>query len=91
MKLTSDITQGDQTGVFGETLDATIDQNPQLVVYNKTLAEDPTRHPAGSFRANTTYHFQYYYNQTQVNPPEYLYWVLKIPASMDAYNGESLI
>ena len=68
-----------------------IDQNPQLVVYNKTLAEDPTRHPAGSFRANTTYHFQYTYDANNIKPPEYRYWVLRIPASMDAYNGESLI
>lgn len=62
-----------------------------LVIYNKTLAEDPTRHPAGSFRANTTYHFQYAYNAANIKPPEYRYWVLRIPASMDAYNGESLI
>tara|TARA_S200002703_G_scaffold152827_1_gene153692 strand:- start:29039 stop:35683 length:6645 start_codon:yes stop_codon:yes gene_type:complete len=68
-----------------------IDQNPQLVLYNKTLAEDTSRHPAGAFKANTTYHFQYMYDESKINPPEYIYWVLRIPASMDSYNGESLI
>jgi len=80
---------------FSNTLDGdfplTSNDEKNYTIYNKTLAEDPTRHPAGSFRANTTYHFQYAYNATVIKPPEYRYWVLRIPASMDAYNGESLI
>jgi hypothetical protein len=68
-----------------------IQNSPQLVAYNKTLAEDPTRHPANAFKANTTYHFQYMYDETKINPPKYRYWVLRIPAGLDAYNGESLL
>ena len=68
-----------------------IENNPQLVAHNQTLAEDPSRHPANAFKANTTYHFQYMYDETKINPPEYIYWVLRIPASMDSHNGESLI
>ena len=64
---------------------------PQLVLYNKTLAENPSRHPTGAFKANTTYHFQYMYDETKINPPKYKYWVLRIPAGVDAYNGESLL
>ena len=68
-----------------------IQQNPQLVLYNKTLAEDPSRHPANAFKANTTYHFQYMYDETKIDPPKYRYWVLRIPAGLDAYNGENLL
>ena len=64
---------------------------PQLVLYNKTLAENSSRHPTGAFKANTTYHFQYMYDETKINPPKYKYWVLRIPAGVDAYNGESLL
>jgi hypothetical protein len=74
-----------------ESAGSVIENNPQLVAYNKTLAEDPSRHPANAFKANTTYHFQYMYDETKINPPEYIYWVLRIPASMDSHNGESLI
>lgn len=77
-----------------ETADGTIDNHPQLVLYNKTLAELPLSHARRStkeFKANTTYHFQYMYDETKINPPEYIYWVLRIPASMDSHNGESLI
>jgi len=74
-----------------ETADTTIDQHPQLVLYNKTLAEDPSRHPANAFKANTTYHFQYMYDETKIDPPKYRYWVLRIPAGLDAYNGENLL
>ncbi len=73
------------------TSPSTIEQHPQLVLYNKTLAEDPSRHPANAFKANTTYHFQYMYDETKINPPMYKYWVLRIPAGLDAYNGESLL
>ena len=45
----------------------------------------------GTWHANTTYHFQYMYDESKINPPEYVYWVLRIPASMDSHNGESLI
>ena len=77
--------------VTEETADTTIDQHPQLVLYNKTLAEDPSRHPANAFKANTTYHFQYMYDETKIDPPKYRYWVLRIPAGLDAYNGENLL
>jgi len=48
---------------------------------------------AGSsqWHANTTYHFQYMYDEAKINPPMYKYWVLRIPAGLDAYNGESLL
>ena len=68
-----------------------IERHPQLVLYNKTLAEDPTRHPTGAFKANTTYHFQYLYDETKINPPKYKYWVLRIPAGLDGYNGETAL
>ena len=68
-----------------------IENSPQLVAYNKTLAEDPTRHPTGAFKANTTYHFQYLYDETKINPPKYKYWVLRIPAGLDGYNGETAL
>ena len=74
-----------------DDLDLVIDRHPQLVLYNKTLAEDPSRHPAGAFKANTTYHFQYMYDETKINPPKYKYWVLRVPAGIGAYNGESLL
>ena len=68
-----------------ESSGSVIENNPQLVAYNKTLAEDPSRHPANAFKANTAYHFQYYYDSTKVKPPQYRYWVLRIPAGLDAY------
>ena len=67
-----------------------IENNPQLVAHNQTLAADSSRHPTGAFKANTTYHFQYMYDETKINPPKYKYWVLRIPAGVDAYNGEPL-
>jgi len=72
-------------------LPAGIQNNPQLVAHNQTLAEDPSRHPAGAFKANTTYHFQYMYDETKINPPKYKYWVLRIPASLDAHLGAPVL
>ena len=82
---------GSTAGTVEGTSPATIDNFPQLIAYNKTLAGNPSRQPAGAFKANTTYHFQYMYDETKINPPKYKYWVLRIPAGVDAYNGESLL
>ena len=46
---------------------------------------------SSKWHANTTYHFQYMYDETKIDPPKYRYWVLRIPAGLDAYNGESLL
>ena len=38
----------------------------------------------------TAYHFNYMYDKEKIKPPMYKYWVLRIPASIPAYDGSGL-
>jgi hypothetical protein len=47
-----------------------------------------TKDLAGTkLRGRTEYHYQYDYDETKIVVPQYRYWVLRIPAGLEAYNG----
>ena len=52
------------------------------------VLEGHANNGTSEWHANTTYHFQYMYDETKINPPKYRYWVLRIPASLEGHFGE---